>query len=129
MENNENLEFKDKASFEEPLIPVDEPKTVKPRRELKLPEEPTAEHVDATRLIFRMPLTGERIQRYFLKTDSIQTLYDFVDHLQYNQKCKFEGVEDWTDDYTLVQSMPRKMFADKDKTIEETGLFPKGAIL
>ena len=80
MDRNDNLEFKDKP-FEEPLIPVDEPKASKPRRNFELPEEPSADNSDATRIIFRMPLSGERVERYFLKSESIQTLYDFVDHL------------------------------------------------
>lgn len=80
-------------------------------------------------MIFRLPITGQRIERHFLKSDLIATLYDFVDHLQYENRCRFEGVEDWTDDYVLVRMMPRKKFDDKSLTLQEAGLFPRGAVI
>ena len=80
-------------------------------------------------MIFRLPITGQRISRHFLKSDRIALMYDFVDTLQYDKKCRFEGVDDWTDDYTLLQMMPRKKFEDKTLTLQEVGLFPRGAVI
>ena len=47
-----------------------------------MPEEPAQGDADATNIGFRMPLSGERLQRRFLKTDKIQLLYDYIDDLQ-----------------------------------------------
>lgn len=46
-----------------------------------MPDEPEQGNPDATNIGFRMPLSGERVQRRFLKTDKIQLLYDFIDDL------------------------------------------------
>ena len=118
------LDKEEGASIEEPLMPV-----AKPHRNIKLPTEPTAEDENSTRMIFRLPISGQRIERHFLKTDRIATLYDFVDQLQYDGKCRFEGVDDWTDDYALLQMMPRRKFDDKSLTLLEAKLFPRGAVL
>ena len=57
-----------------------------------------------------MPTSGERIQRIFLKDDKIQSLYDYVDYLQSERKCSFEGVDEYISKYTLLQNMPRKVY-------------------
>ena len=46
-----------------------------------LPDEPEEGDQDAVKLVMRMP-SGERVERRFLKSDPIKTLYDFVDSLQ-----------------------------------------------
>jgi|TARA_B110000305_G_C19102963_1_gene476123 hypothetical protein len=48
---------------------------------INLPEEPASDNGDSTNIGFRMPLSGERVQRRFLKTDKIQLLYDYIDDL------------------------------------------------
>lgn len=84
----------------EELIPIEEPKTEEPKmREITLPEEPSVEDPDSLELIFRMPLSGERVRRRFLKTDTISLLYDFIDSLQASKQCQFEGVNSFTDQY------------------------------
>lgn len=111
-------------------MPIPAKKKAEPeRRKIELPEEPAPGSADAARVVFRMPLSGERVERHFLRSDKVQLLYDFVDHLQNEDKCKFEGVEHYTDKYRLVQPMPRKNYEDKHATIEEAGLFPRGAML
>lgn len=95
--DKQGLLDKEDASMEEPLMPVS-----KPRRQIDLPDEPTADNENATRMIFRLPITGQRVERHFLKSDRVALMYDFVDHLQYENKCRFEGVDDWTDDYILL---------------------------
>ena len=42
------------------------------------------------------------MQRRFMKTDTVQLLYDFIDDLQDKGTCKFEGVEGYTDDYKIL---------------------------
>ena len=54
-------------------------KVVVPMRQITLPEEPTKENTDSLELIFRMPLSGIRVNRRFLKTETVQILYDFID--------------------------------------------------
>jgi len=53
------------------LEDVIQPKAGPLRHEINLPEEPTKETEDSLELIFRMPVSGDRIQRRFLKTDTV----------------------------------------------------------
>lgn len=50
-------------------------------REINLPPEPTKEDADSLELIFRLPDSGERVSRRFLKSDTVQLVYDFIDYL------------------------------------------------
>ena len=76
-----------------------------------------------------MPLSGERIRRRFLKTDTISLLYDFIDDLQNKGKCQFEGVTNYTSKYEIIQTMPRKVYDDKTATLDDLGFYPRGAML
>jgi hypothetical protein len=76
-----------------------------------------------------MPLSGERIRRRFLKTDTVQILYDYIDSLQDSGKCQFEGVTDYTDKYEIMQARPRVIYSSKSDTLEAVGFFPRGAML
>ena len=67
-----------------------------------MPEEPAGDNADATKIILRMPTSGERVERRFLKGDKLQLIYDFIDHLQNEDKCKFDGVESYTDQYEIL---------------------------
>ena len=40
-------------------------------REVNMPDEPTRENGDSLELIFRLPMSGERVSRRFLKTDTV----------------------------------------------------------
>lgn len=44
-------------------------------------EEPSADEKDSVQIVFRKPLGNERLQRRFLKSDSVQRLYDYIDML------------------------------------------------
>ena len=99
------------------------------RPKIELPEEPSADNADSLELVFRMPLSGERIRRRFLKSDSIGLLYDFVDDLQNQGKCKFEGDAGFCAGYQIIQTMPRKVFADRAASLDSVGFFPRGAML
>lgn len=69
------------------------------------------------------------MQRRFLKTDKVQLLYDYIDQLQNEEKCQFDGVESYTDQYQVLQIRPRVVYANKGQTLEEAGLWPRGAML
>lgn len=89
-----------------------------------MPEEPNDKDPNACHIVLRLPGSGERVNRRFLKTQTIQAMYDFVDSLG----PKKLGLENATKQYIILQSMPRKEFTDKDKTIEESGLFPRAML-
>mmetsp|Transcript_2569 Transcript_2569/g.3968 ORF Transcript_2569/g.3968 Transcript_2569/m.3968 type:complete len:90 (+) Transcript_2569:354-623(+) len=75
----------------------------------------------------RMPVTGERVKRRFLRSHTIKVLYDFVDYLQKEGQCHFEGFENkYTDQYQVLQTFPRRVYEDKEKSLEEAGLWPRG---
>ena len=88
-----------------------------------LPEEPDEKDPNACHIVLRLPGTGERVNRRFLKTENVQRMYDFVDSLG-PEKLNFES----THQYVIFQSMPRKEFTDKDKTLAEVGLHPRAML-
>ena len=96
---------------------------------INLPDEPGTDNPDSFELLFRMPLSGERIKRRFLKSDTVKLLYDFVDHLQIEEKCQFEGVSSYTSKYEILQPRPRVVYTDRSATLESLGFHPRGAIL
>jgi hypothetical protein len=98
-------------------------------RQIELPEEPLPDNTESLELVFRMPTSGERIRRRFLKTDSLGDVYDFIDHLQNEGRCQFEGVNSYTSRYQIIQTMPRKLFLEKETSLESQGLYPRGAML
>ena len=97
--------------------------------EVKLPEEPSKENAESLEIILRLPITGKRIPRRFMKSDCLSLVYDFVDHLQNEKTCTFEGTEGYTSNYQLMTTMPRKVYTEKSKTLEELGFFPRGGML
>jgi len=42
-----------------------------PRREINLPPEPEVENSDSLEIKLRMPVSGERVSRRFLKSDTV----------------------------------------------------------
>ena len=70
-----------------------------------------------------MPLSGERISRRFLKSDRIEDMYNFIESL--GDKMQ---LEDESKDFEIVQTMPRKVYSDKDKTLLDEGLFPRAIL-
>lgn len=47
-----------------------------------LPEEPAADDKDACHIVFRLPGSGERVNRRFLKGDTVEVMYQFIDSIQ-----------------------------------------------
>ena len=88
-----------------------------------LPSEPDDSNPDKTTILFRYPNGSSNIERKFLKNDKISLLYDFVDTL---------GRDIYTEDnyykFELIQTFPFKRYNNKDKTLEEEGLFPNAML-
>ena len=85
-----------------------------------LPEEPLEGTKEATLIVFRYSDGTGRSQRRFLKTEKISVLYDFVDTLG--------DIFIESDKYDLIQTFPMKVYHDKDKTLEEEGLYPNAVL-
>ncbi|XWS48967.1 hypothetical protein CRYUN_Cryun13aG0122900 [Craigia yunnanensis] len=85
-------------------------------KEASLPQEPAADEENAVTLLVRMP-DGSRRGRRFLKSDRLQSLYDFIDIGR--------GVKPGT--YRLVRPYPRRSFGDRESslTLNELGLTSK----
>ena len=76
---------------------------------------------NSTKIIFRYPDLNRRIERRFLKTDKVETLYNFVDSLG-------KEIFSESDNYQLVQTFPNKSFSDRERSLEDEGLFPNAII-
>jgi hypothetical protein len=87
----------------------------------QLPAEPSADDKNSTHIMFRLPDGIHRVERRFLKKDTIGDLYNYIealDNANFNHEGKFE----------LIQTFPFVLFNDKDKTLEEEKLFPNAII-
>ena len=56
-----------------------------------MPIEPGADDKDACNIVFRLPGSGERVNRRFLKTDTVEVMYQFIDSIQ--DQIQFENAE------------------------------------
>lgn len=85
-------------------------------KEASLPQEPAADNENAINLMVRMP-DGSRRGRRFLKSDRLQSLFDFIDIGR--------GVKPNT--YRLVRPYPRRAYSDGESTLtlNELGLTSK----
>lgn len=54
-----------------------------------MPDEPTPDDKNACHIGFRLPGTGERVNRRFLKTDTVEAMYQFIDSIQ--DQIQFEN--------------------------------------
>ena len=90
-----------------------------------MPKEPEEGSPDVAVIVFRAPGSGKRFTRRFLKTDTVKLLYDYVRTLEEDDL----GFDDPSNDFNLMQPMPRKVFEeDGSKSIEAAGLH-RGALL
>ncbi|KAF3664695.1 putative scarecrow-like protein 28-like isoform X2 [Capsicum annuum] len=85
-------------------------------KEASLPQEPTADNENVVNLVVRMP-DGSRRGRRFLKSDRLQSLFDYID--------VGRVVKPGT--YRLVRPYPRRAFSDGESTLslDELGLTSK----
>ena len=86
-----------------------------------LPDEPDPADSKACHLVFRLPGSGERVSRRFLKDQTIDVLYMYIDslHIQFEHSSKF----------VILQSMPRKEYRDRGRTLGEEGLYPRAVLM
>lgn len=89
----------------------------------KLPDEPSKDDPNATLIVFRYPDGEKRIERRFLKTNTVQTLYDFVLTLGRDIYTETEY-----DKFSLIQPFPFKAYTDMNKTLEEEKLVPNAVL-
>ncbi len=92
----------------------------------QMPEEPGEKDQNACHIVFRLSGSGERIQRRFFKDQTVQALYDYIDSLM-GDKVHFESPGNH--DYQSIQSMPRKVYDQRDKLLSEVGLFPRAMLI
>ncbi|KAF3448497.1 hypothetical protein FNV43_RR09210 [Rhamnella rubrinervis] len=85
-------------------------------KEATLPQEPASDDENAVTLLARMP-DGSRRGRRFVKSDKLQSLFDFIDI----------GRAVKPGSYRLVRPYPRRAFADGESglTLNELGLTSK----
>ncbi|CAH3168286.1 unnamed protein product [Porites lobata] len=83
-------------------------------RKCGIPEEPEKSNPDSLRVLIKLS-NGKRLERRFLKSHSLQALYDFV-------FCHDESPSE----FVLVSNFPRKVYAvdssNEDQTLEDAGI-------
>ena len=89
----------------------------------KIIEEPGEDNPDSTIICFRFPDGEKSKNRRFLKTHTIQNLYDYITSL---------GKEIYTEkennNFSLYQPFPPKKYDNMGSTLESEGLFPNAVI-
>ena len=81
-----------------------------------LPENNNIRNVNLVKVIFKFPDGKNKIEKKFLKTEKIQSLYNFIKTINLNIK------------YDLILQFPYKQFKDYNKTLEEEDLYPSCVI-
>jgi FAS-associated factor 2 len=96
---------------------IEEKKKRKEEILAKLPPEPSDNEKGVTHLVIRLP-DGCRLHRKFLSHQKLEEIFNFVE-----SQSEYDNTE-----YELVMNFPRKIFNDKNITIEEAGLFPQASL-
>ena len=89
--NNDHILSEDKQSEQLPDKPIE--KSLPPPEIRELPEledAPALDDPDSCEIVFKLPGSGERINRCFLKTDKAETLYKYIEYLYLKGDCSFE---------------------------------------
>ena len=89
----------------------------------KIVEEPSEDDPNVTTICFRYPDGEKRKDRRFLKSHTIQNLYDYVTSLG-NEIYSEEG----NNSFSLYQPFPPKKYDIMENTLEKEGLFPNAVI-
>lgn len=83
-------------------------------RKFRVPDEPDATNADSIRVLIKLS-NGKRLERRFLKSHPLQSLYDFV-------FCDEESPAE----FVLVSNFPRKVYAldsaSEHQTLEDAGI-------
>lgn len=85
-----------------------------------LPPEPSAAAPDISKLGIRLP-DGTRLIRRFIATDTLESLYDFVESHDLSP-IPLES------DFIIVNSYPRKVL-EASETFQQAGLCPNASVL
>jgi hypothetical protein len=89
----------------------------------RIVEEPEDNNPNSTVICFRYPDGETRKVRRFLKTHTIQNLYDYVTSLG-----KDIYTEEENNKFSLYQPFPPKKYDNMENTLEKEGLFPNAVI-
>mmetsp|Transcript_13163 Transcript_13163/g.37897 ORF Transcript_13163/g.37897 Transcript_13163/m.37897 type:complete len:338 (+) Transcript_13163:66-1079(+) len=85
----------------------------------RLPAEPPVGEPGRVAVLMRLP-GGQRLQRAFRSSDTVLSLYDFID---------IESADVAGQRYRLVQTMPRKAFEDRQQSLQEAGVQNQCALM
>jgi len=86
--NNDHVMSEDKKSEQIPDLPIEKP--LPPPELPELADAPNADDPDSCEIVFKLPGSGERINRRFLKSDKAETLYKYIEYLYLKGDCSFE---------------------------------------
>ena len=89
----------------------------------KMVDEPNEDDPDSTEICFRYPDGEKTKNRRFLKSNTIQNLYDYVTSLGEEIYSETENNQ-----FSLYQPFPPKKYDVMDNTLEKEGLFPNAVI-
>ncbi|RZC72903.1 hypothetical protein C5167_048379 [Papaver somniferum] len=104
-------ERKKEQEAQQKLLEEEEFERTLAAKEASLPQEPATDDENAINLLIRMP-DGSRRGRRFLKSDRLQSLFDFID--------VGRAVKPGT--YRLVRPYPRRAFSDGESAVSLTDL-------
>ncbi|KAL6080625.1 FAS-associated factor 2 [Balamuthia mandrillaris] len=88
-------------------------------KQRRLPPEPAPNSPTTAKIVIRLP-DGVRMERLFHWTDTVQSLYDFVDVSQPENVRMGE--------YYLMSNFPRKAFTDESLTLRSAGIDPQSLL-
>ena len=114
--------IEEQKKLEEEIFKQNEAKKLEELKK-KVVEEPDEGDPDATTISFRYPDGEKRKDRRFLKSHTIQNLYEFVASLG-----KEIYTEEENNSFSLYQPFPPKKFENMNSTLENEGLFPNAII-
>ena len=86
-------------------------------------DEPNKDDPDSTEICFRYPDGEKTKNRRFLKSNTIQNLYDYITSLGEEIYSETENNQ-----FSLYQPFPPKKYDIMDNTLEKEGLFPNAVI-
>ena len=93
-----------------------------------MPEEPAAGGADVCEVVFRAQGSVKRFNRRFLKTDTVELLYNYVRTLAADEDADL-GFDNPNSQFQIIQPFPKKVFEDFSKqTLEEMGIFPRALL-
>jgi len=83
----------------------------------QLPPEPAQNEAGVTLLVFRL-LDGSRIQRRFRDSDTVGTMYNFIESRDIG--CR---------SFHICTNLPKVIYSNKEVTLKEAGLTPKALVI